>query len=258
MSAASTPARPACRATASLPAYLMTSGSNMELVEQHRGMASSPAQLSLQRQLWLDFDGGGYTLQDQLTGTLAQESRLEALPDIRLGRVSLNGEPQLITRQADGQAEGVEVRSRSLNLEADSRYEASNGIPVSGWQQELQQVTTTFHLPPGWLLLAAWGTDNLAATWLQQWNLLDLFLVLLIVVASGYLYGWQWGAVAGIALLLTWHLPAAPKIHLAQPAGGDCPVACVADCECKFADMAGTLPLAEPAGAGADGVAVYH
>ncbi|MEZ5453823.1 MAG: hypothetical protein R3E93_13575 [Thiothrix sp.] len=196
---------------ASLPAYLMTSGSNMELVEQHRGMASSPAQLSLQRQLWLDFDGGGYTLQDQLTGTLAQESRLEALPDIRLGRVSLNGEPQLITRQADGQAEGVEVRSRSLNLEADSRYEASNGIPVSGWQQELQQVTTTFHLPPGWLLLAAWGTDNLAATWLQQWNLLDLFLVLLIVVASGYLYGWQWGAVAGIALLLTWHLPAAPQ-----------------------------------------------
>lgn len=196
---------------ANLPAYLMTSGSSMTLAEQHRGMAGSPAQLNLNRQLWLDFDGGGYTLQDQLNGTLAQESRLEVLPDMRLGRVSLNGEPQLITRQPQGQADGVEVRQRALSLEADSRYEAKGGLPVSGWQQELQQVTTTLHLPPGWLLFAAMGTDNVAATWLQQWNLLDLFLVLLTVVATGYLYGWKWGAVAGVALALTWHLPAAPQ-----------------------------------------------
>ncbi|MBU1722671.1 MAG: hypothetical protein KJ892_02305 [Gammaproteobacteria bacterium] len=196
---------------ANLPAYLMTTGSSMTLAEQHRGMAGSPAQLNLNRQLWLDFDGGGYTLQDQLNGTLAQESRLEVLPDMRLGRVSLNGEPQLITRQPQGQADGVEVRQRALSLEADSRYEAKGGLPVSGWQQELQQVTTTLHLPPGWLLFAAMGTDNVAATWLQQWNLLDLFLVLLTVVATGYLYGWKWGAVAGVALALTWHLPAAPQ-----------------------------------------------
>ncbi len=196
---------------ANLPAYLMTNGSHMTLAEQHRGMASSPAQLSLQRQLWLDFDGGGYTLQDQLSGALAQESRLEVLPDIHLGRVSLDNEPQLITRQAQGSMDGVEVRSRNLNLEADSRYEARGGLPVSGWQQQLQAVTTTLHLPPGWLLFAAWGTDNLAATWLQQWNLLDLFLVLLVVVASHYLYGWKWGATAGIALALTWHLPDAPQ-----------------------------------------------
>ncbi|MEB4589659.1 hypothetical protein VSS37_01575 [Candidatus Thiothrix sp. Deng01] len=196
---------------ASLPAYLMTGGGVMKLAEQHRGIADSPAQLSLKRQLWLDFDGGGYTLQDQLQGTLAQESRLETLSDIHLGRVSLNGEPQLITRQPQGESDGVEVRQRTLDLDADSRYDARQGVPVNGWRQELQQVTTTLHLPPGWLLFAAWGTDNLAATWLQQWNLLDLFLVLLIVVATGYLYGWRWGAVAGAALLLTWHLPDAPR-----------------------------------------------
>jgi hypothetical protein len=196
---------------ANLPAYLMTSGGHMTLAEQHRGMASSPAQLTLQRDLWLDFNGGGYTLQDRLNGTLAQESRLEVLPGIHLGRVSLDNEPQLITQREQGQADGVEVRSRNLSLEADSRYETRGGLPVSGWQQELQQVTTTLHLPPGWLLFAAWGTDNLAATWLQQWNLLDLFLVLLIVVATHYLYGWKWGTVAGVALALTWHLPDAPQ-----------------------------------------------
>lgn len=198
-------------AWASLPAYLMTGGSTMTLAEQHRGMATSPSQLSLTRQLWLDFDGGGYTLQDRLEGTLAQESRLEVLPDIRLGRVSLRGEPQLITRQPQGEADGVEVRQRTLALEADSRYEARGDLPVSGWQQKLQKVTTTLHLPPGWLLLAALGTDNVAATWLQQWNLLDLFLVLLTIVATGYLFGWRWAAVAGVALVLTWHLPDAPQ-----------------------------------------------
>ncbi|OQX09821.1 MAG: hypothetical protein BWK73_21770 [Thiothrix lacustris] len=199
-------------AWASLPAYLLTAGTAMQLVEQHRGMADSPAQIRLNRQLWLDFDGKGYTLQDQLSGTLAQQSRLEVLPEMRLGRVSLDGEPQLITRPPEGQADGVEVRQRALNLEADSRYEAGNAqLPVSGWQQELQQVQTTLHLPPGWLLFAAQGTDNLPATWLQQWDLLDLFLVLLIVVATGYLYGWRWSAVAGVALVLTWHLDDAPQ-----------------------------------------------
>ncbi|UOG91014.1 MAG: hypothetical protein L3K52_12485 [Candidatus Thiothrix sulfatifontis] len=198
---------------ASLPAYLLTSGSKMTLAEQHRGMADSPAQLNLTRQLWLDFDGNGYTLQDQLTGTLAQQSRLEVLPDIHLGRVSIDGTPQLITQQAAGQAAGVEVRQRNLALEADSRYVAARSSPpVSGWQQELQQVSTTLHLPPGWLLFAASGTDNLPMTWLQQWSLLDLFLVLLTTVATGYLFGWQWGAVAGLALLLTWHQPDAPRL----------------------------------------------
>lgn len=197
---------------ASLPAYLLSNGSKMTLAEQHRGMADSPAQVSLNRQLWLDFDGNGYTLQDQLSGTLAQQSRLEVLPDIHLGRVSIDGTPQLITQQAKGQADGIEVRQRTLALEADSRYVADRSSPpVSGWQQELQQVTTTLHLPPGWLLFAASGTDNLPLTWLQQWSLLDLFLVLLASLATGYLFGWQWGGVAGFALVLTWHQPDAPR-----------------------------------------------
>lgn len=106
----------------------------------------------------------------------------------------------------------MEIRQQALSLEADSRYEAArSNPPVSGWQQELQQVNTTLHLPPGWLLFAATGTDNLPDTWLQHWSLLDLFLVLLITVATGYLYGWQWGLLAAIALILTWHQSEAPR-----------------------------------------------
>ncbi|MFN3785906.1 MAG: hypothetical protein ACK4RS_03595, partial [Thiothrix sp.] len=143
-----------------LPAYVMTTESTMALVEQHRGMPQTPAHLTLERQLWLDFDGGGYTLQDQLRGTLGQESRLEVSPEIQLGRVSLNGLTQLITRQADSHTDGVEVRQRNLDLTAESRINTRTlSLPVSGWQTELQQVNTTLYLPPGWLLFAAFGTD---------------------------------------------------------------------------------------------------
>ncbi len=194
------------------PAYLLTADSTLKLVEQHRGLTSVPAQLNLERQMWLDFAGTGYTLRDRLSGMLSQQSRLEVLPDIQLGRIMLNDKPQLITRQATSQASGVEVRQQALNLEADSRYEAARSHPpVSGWQQDLQQVNTTLHLPPGWLLFAASGTDNLPDTWLQQWSLLDLFLVLLITVATSYLYGWQWGLLAALALVLTWHQSDAPR-----------------------------------------------
>lgn len=196
----------------SYPAYLVTADSSFKLAEQHRGLTTTPAQLNLERQMWLDFAGTGYTVRDHLTGMLSQQTRLEVLPDIQLGRIMLNDKPQLITRQANSQASGVEIRQQALSLEADSRYEAARSDPpVSGWQQELQQVNTTLHLPPGWLLFAATGTDNLPDTWLQQWSLLDLFLVLLITVATGYLYGWQWGVLAAIALVLTWHQSEAPR-----------------------------------------------
>lgn len=36
----------------------------------------------------------------------------------------LNDKPQLITRQANSQASGVEIQQQALSLEADSRYEA--------------------------------------------------------------------------------------------------------------------------------------
>ena len=194
-----------------LPAYLLTSDSTMVLQEQHRGLTDSPVQLSLNRQMWLDFDGKGYTLADQLSGTVAQQTRLAVNPDIQLGRVTVEGKPQLITHQDASQADGVEIRRQTVNVQAESRYQAAiNHPPVSGWQQELQRVNTVLHLPPGWLLFAATGTDNLPHTWLQQWSLLDLFLVLLLSVAVGYLYSWQWGVMAAIAMLLTWQQAYAP------------------------------------------------
>ena len=104
-----------------LPTWRMTRADALEFVEQRRGDPQpQPDQINLERDLWLDFDGGGLTVQDHLTGQITRQWRLDAGPDLVLGRVSLNGEPQFIT-QSGTVTRGVEVRRGALDLQADSR-----------------------------------------------------------------------------------------------------------------------------------------
>src|SRR5262249_27785667 len=52
-----------------LPAYAMRAGDTFRLVESQRGDADpAPDRLELRRLLWLDFDGGGLTIHDEITG----------------------------------------------------------------------------------------------------------------------------------------------------------------------------------------------
>ncbi|MGC4122980.1 MAG: hypothetical protein QM765_52105 [Myxococcales bacterium] len=92
-----------------LPAFPMAVGGALSLVEQRRGDSAPPAdQLHLRRELWLDFDGGGYTVRDSITGTAPRAWRLELPAPGILGRTSVNGEDLLITR-LDAGAPGVEL-----------------------------------------------------------------------------------------------------------------------------------------------------
>lgn len=189
------------------PAYQLSQGETMALHEGHRGQQNTqPDQLNLRRQLWLDFDGGGYSLQDTITGTMHQGWRLETQPQLDLGRVAIDGQDQFITRLSDSEQVGVEVRHGQLNLTADSRYQgAISTLPAVGWDIDLRSLHTQLNLPPGWTLLSASGMDGAPDTWLQRWTLLDLFLVLIAAVAAFRLWGWQWGLVTLLTLALIWH-----------------------------------------------------
>lgn len=195
-----------------LPAFLVEPGNTLKLTETQRGSPDlTPDQLTLQRQLWLDFDGGGFTVQDQLSGRLARTWRLEAQAPIALGRVQVDNEPQLITRQGE-QGVGVEVRHGALNLIADSRIEdGARRIPAGGWNTDLQGIHATLHLPPAWRLIAAPGVDNVPDTWLARWSLLDLFLVLIASIAALRLFGRTTAALTLLTLAMTWHEPEAPR-----------------------------------------------
>jgi len=198
-----------------LPAYLMQPGDVLTLLTRKRGDADPvPDRLHLERTLWLDFAGGGYTVQDRLNGTISRSARLEAAPPLLLGQVMINGQPQFITRLSDSALDGIEVRQGEIQLTADSRLEPANinSLPAVGWQFDPFSLRTRINLPPGWRLFTAQGADKASQTWLQRWTLLDLFVVLITALSVGRLWGWNYGALALVGLVLSYHEPNAPRL----------------------------------------------
>lgn len=195
-----------------LPAYRVRAGETLRLIERRRGAANPPAdRLQLHRVLWLDFDGGGYTWQDHLEGTLTRSWRLDVAPPTRLERVSIAEEDQVITHRPGSDRTGIEVRQGKISLIAEGRLPGRASIPAVGWSHDVQQASGELRLPPGWRILAALGADDAPGTWLDSWTLLDFFLVLLLALAVRYLWGNRWGALALAALVLVWHEAGAPR-----------------------------------------------
>ena len=196
-----------------LPAYLMQPGSRLSFHELRRGDPQpAPDALTLQRDLWLDFDGGGYTIRDRIGGTINRGWRMVMNEPTVLGQALLDGELQPITAGTDGRP-GIEVRRGQLDLQADSRFDASRShLPAVGWDQDFQHVETMLHLPPGWKLFAASGVDNVPQTWIHDWTLLDIFLVLIGALAVRALWHWRLGLLALLTFALIWHEPGAPRV----------------------------------------------
>lgn len=195
------------------PAFRIQPGDTLRIAEKRRGDPDpAPDQLTLHRSLWLDFDGGGYTIQDRIAGTMTRGWRLEMNPPIKLGRVLVDGQPQFITRIGELDRAGVEVRRGQIQLLADSRIgEGLSRLPAIGWDHDFHQVQGTLNLPPGWRLLDATGVDRIPNTWMKQWTLLDLFLLLIIALAIAKLWKWPWGIVSLVTLVVIYHEPGAPK-----------------------------------------------
>ncbi|HSQ01507.1 MAG TPA: hypothetical protein VL049_30155 [Candidatus Dormibacteraeota bacterium] len=195
-----------------LPAYVMRPGATMKLVERRRGDTDAAAdQLALTRTLWLDFDGGGYTMHDRITGTLARAWRLDMAPPTLLGRVAVDGTDQFITRLSAEAPSGVEIRAGALTLDADSRLDGdTRALPAVGWLHDFQSLSAQLQLPPGWRLLHATGVDQARPTWVATWTLLDLFIVLITALATARLFGWAWGLLALLAVGLTYTESDAP------------------------------------------------
>ncbi|MDP2904219.1 MAG: hypothetical protein Q8N96_14120, partial [Methylovulum sp.] len=195
-----------------LPAYRINQGQAMKFNVIRRGdPVPEPNQLNLTRKLWLDFDGGGYTVNDVMTGKMSSGWRLNALVQTQPGKVMLDGNNQLITRQIGTNKQGVEVRKGMITLDADSRITGAVGsISAVGWEQGFHNVNAELNLPPGWRLLAAGGVDNVPECWISRWSLLDLFLVLIAALAIGRLWNVWWGTFALVTFIIIWHEPGSP------------------------------------------------
>ncbi len=195
-----------------LPSYRIIPGDVMHFREIKRGDPNPvPDQLTLERTLWLSFDGSGYTIQDNIKGRKNTNWRLEMKPDINLGRVAVDGVEQFITREKGSKSAGVELRKGMLNLTADSRYQGNiAAIPATGWQHEFQSVKGKLLLPPGWKLINAGGVDNVPRTWVKRWTLLDFFIVLIFTLAAAKIFSKPVAAIGLVTLVLLYHEPGAP------------------------------------------------
>lgn len=199
-----------------LPAFVLDDSLGLAIEQGTRGDEGGKGdQLHLQRQLWLDFDGGGLSVADRLSGELRHHQRLDVAAPWQLQRASQEGEPLLISK-GEGGGSGVELREQQLDLDAGLRLPTHRGaIPSAGWQLPLESIDATLHLPHGYRLLGAIGVDRSPDSWVGQWSLLDLFVVALIALLAGRLLGWPWALLAAGYLALAQHEHTAPLWTLA-------------------------------------------
>jgi hypothetical protein len=194
-----------------LPTFLLGAGHKLSFETRRRGEPEPVKnRLSLERSLWLDLDGDGYTIRDHLQGTMQQGFRLD-LEAGTLGRAVVDGQDELITLWQ--KHTGVELRKRQVNVHTEWRLEhGQRELPAVGYGQDIEQLSAVLHLPPGFMLLGAAGADQVRGTWIDSWDLFDFFFVLLISLAVYKLSGPGFGVVALLALSLTQHEPSSPGV----------------------------------------------
>lgn len=197
-------------------AFRARPGEALLLTVTQRGEADrGPDQLSLSRSWWLDFDGGGFTVQDRIGGQVQGTRRLEVQGRAVLGAVQVAGQPQFITAREDPTRAGVELRNPNVSLQADLRVPGGGlqtTLSAVDWDHDFAHVSGVLNLPPGWRVLHATGIDQVDNTWLARWTLLDLFMVLVIAIAIARLYGWAWGVLAIVTLGLVFPEWMAPRM----------------------------------------------
>lgn len=194
-----------------LPTYLMKPDTSLLIVEKRRGQEKRSEELQLQRKMWLDFSGKGYITQDMLSGVAQNTSRLRMEPPYHLSSATIDGQNKLITQLDANDPPGIEIRNGQLNLTGVSRIIGRPfHLPAVGWDVDIKSLSSTLILPPGWMLLGAWGVDSVTNAWVQEWTLLDLFLVLIMAAATAKLLGVRWGLLALVTLTLIYRERGAP------------------------------------------------
>ena len=193
-----------------MSAFRLQRGASVTIAERSRGLSSADAhRLALARELWLTFDHADFIAADHITGTMQQGWRLDMVSPYRLLNARRADEMMLVTDGADGRT-GVEVRTADVNLTTLARVPRDSARAATGWGARFDNVQTTLHLPPGHRLLAAWGADDAPGAWVNQWRLLDLFLLMLAAAAAYRLLGWSGAALAAAVILLTHQESGAP------------------------------------------------
>lgn len=190
-----------------VPGYSLGAGETLRLVEQQRGDVNpSPGRFDISRRLWLDFDGSGFIVEDNIRARVDRDTRIVA--DYVPGRIDVDGQPRLVTRLGDSEP-GVELTERGPAM-IKAVSVAGDRLSASGWRVDAASLDARLHLPPGWRLLWAGGPDRVPEAWLDKWRLWDAFLVVLLLILVWRVANPAWAAVVALAVLLSYQDNPAP------------------------------------------------
>ncbi len=193
--------------------FSLSTGGVLNLIEESRGELNPPEPtLTLRRDLWLDTDGGGVTASDALTGQLQGTTRLNALNELHIGRASVGDAPLLISKDPVSGESGVELRQSNVSISSVSRIDSPTSFSAVGWNSTVQSINGVLNLPPSWLLLTIRGASHVSGAWLDSWNLLDLFIALLLVIATRKLIGNKPAIILAAVLLVNHEQFLAPRM----------------------------------------------
>ncbi len=196
---------------AHLQTFIWDTSGAIDLLEKMRGMGTQRSEkLTVDRTLWFGQDGRKVIFRDTAKSE-GHRWRLDTAASQQLGAVRIGGEGQIVTRNPVSGASGVEIRMRSVELDAVGQIEDPSRIPATGWQANVDRLSATLELPPGWRAVAVFGPDRVYGDWLTSWTMLDLFLLLVFGLAVTRIWGIPAGLIAFIGFGLSYHELHSPR-----------------------------------------------
>lgn len=197
------------------PSFLYEQSSTAVINEKIRGIpADASNRMTLNRRIWLNFEGDKWRFEDTINGAMRDKWRLSMQQPYQLQHAKEHQDPLLITSNQSSQT-GIEVRNPQLNIQGGGEIAPVYQLPVAGWQDSFEQVSWTLNLPPAYRLINAQGAES-SNGWLEKWNLWDIFWVMLLTVIA-YRFGAPGLAVMSfVTLTLMFHESGAPVASLSN------------------------------------------
>ncbi len=196
-----------------LPAYLITPDTALKFITRQRGASPVPDQLSLNRSLWLDFDGAVTPCKIAWKGACPPPTDWKPVPNCSsagwrsMARTSSSPTAPATPRMR-GITPGPVATERRRPLAAPRPRRSTGGRLAIAARSGAYQPQPAARLA---LAGSRWG-HGVSTAWLYQWTLLDLFIVLITTVAFARLWNWWWGLLALAGLTLAYHEPDAPRL----------------------------------------------
>lgn len=187
-----------------LPHYVINAGDSLTINERQRGLSHNFDSLALSRNMWLSFDSENYYFFDVITGEKSKDWRVNTIDGYRLTQLSNHEQQRLITLD-DQKRTGAEIRTPQINIKASGEVPKALMNHASGWDMPLARTEVILHIPPGRKLFHISGADFSHGDWISQWDLIDLFFVLVIVALVFKVFGLTTSIIALLTLALGYH-----------------------------------------------------